>query len=208
MIISKTFQLLLWPLSYSLQKLHRLDEIKKETIRVINDLLQKATYDARDYGIDFKCFDGFSVYHRKTGTILAYIYTKQCFVEYKNLPVQSKLFPAAFASEHSQALEFSESLYFWYEDGKASSIVAEISADQIGTSRYYGIGAECPFHNTIKIIMNGDLDIKKITKEVWDASEMYGYTIEDKEYPPSTPLDQIFSISNKLLNDKVSPEKN
>jgi hypothetical protein len=197
---------LLWPLNYALRKLYGLENITNETIRVINGLLEHPNYNANDYSIRFNFFGQFSVAHRKTGVVLASGQTKYCYVEYQNLHAQSKLFPTAFANVNAKVLECKETLHFWFGDGKVSSVVANINTKQVNVAKYYGIGAEHPFHNTIKIIMDGQLCISKINKEVWDASEMYGYTIEDKEYLPSTPLNEIFSISNMFINDKASLE--
>lgn len=201
-MIFKSFGLLLCPFTYALRKIYRMDAIKNEAIRVINGLVDEPTYDARDYRVKFHLLDGFSFCHRTTGLVLASVQTKYQQVNFKNLQTRTKFFPTDFARDNSGRLKFSEGLAFWYSNGGATTVISEIKVDpDYSLERNRNLDA-CPYHNVISIRMDCRLEVAAIEKEVWDTSEMYGYTIEEKSYPVNTPLSQIFVISNKFINER------
>ena len=55
--------------------------------------------------------------------------------------------------------------------------------------------------------MDGDLNISKTHKEIYDFGEMYGSEVESTTYPSSKPLSEIFVKSNGFINDKATPSK-
>jgi hypothetical protein len=206
MLMFKIANVLLCPLTLVKNRIHGLNRLKDETIRVINELVDEPLYDTKDYKVRTGIFDGFSFYHKRTGHVLASACRiKDRYVGIKNPDIKSKFFPNDFAQEHSGIFKVSEDLYFWHDKNKACSIISEINVDPIVSKKIYGIGAEHPYHNTIKIKLDDQIDIISIVKEVYDLSEMYCSTIESKELPPDQPLEEIFNISNGFINEKAKP---
>lgn len=208
MQIFKIVNVLLFPFTLVKSCTHgpSLNKLKDETIRVINELVDKPLYDTKDYKVRIRLFEGFTFYHKRTGHVLASSGLIKCgYVSIENKDIKSKFFPTDFAQEHSEIFEVSEYLYFRHEKNKVYSIISEIHVDPIAGKKFYGIGEEHPYYNTIKIKMDDQFNIRSVMKYVYDLSEMYGSTIESKEYPADKPLGEIFNISNGFVNEKAKP---
>jgi hypothetical protein len=206
MPIFKVVNALLFPFTLVKSRIHgpRLNELKDETIRVINKLVDKPLYDTKDYEVRIGLFEGFTFYHKETGHVLASAGLLNCgYVGIENKDIRSKFFPAEFAQEHSKTLKVSEYLSIRHDENKVYSITSEVVVDQIASTKFFG--REHPYRNIITIRLDDQFNIKSIHKKTYNLSEKNGQTLHSKEYPHDKPVDieRMYNISNMFINEKA-----